>query len=317
MGDFGVVYTTSGPNSAHIAGFHLKEKYGIPWVADYRDMWTTDPANPLLDMDNPIHKLNRELESILLHNANCNLVAVGETIPIYTQNFQLPQEKIVGITNGYDEADFSETTYEIQRTEKFTINYSGLLYSKQRNIAPILQAIKELWDAHEVNLSQIIFRVIGASEKGNFELVQKYEMERVFHFVPYVPHKDAIAANLESDLLLLLVGDDPSFKMVFTGKIFEYLRCGRPILALAPKDGVVDLLLRETGHGKAFLGTQIPEIKQMILEEYTKWKNGESIVYSSQGIQKYERKALTAKLAEVLDKVVETRANESTRIRNF
>lgn len=315
--DFRVVYTTSGPNSAHIAGYYLKEKYGIPWVADYRDMWTTDPANPLLDMDNPIHKLNRELESILLHNANCNLVAVGETIPIYTKNFQLSREKFVGITNGYDEMDFSDITDKVHRTEKFTINYSGLLYSKQRNIAPILQAIKELGDTHAVDLSRIIFRVVGASEKGNFELVRKYEMETIFQYVPYVPHKEAIASNLDSNLLLLFVGDDPVFKMVFTGKIFEYLRSGRPILALAPKDGVVDLLLRETGHGKAFLGTQIPEIKQMILEEYTKWKNGESIVYSSQGIQKYERKALTAKLAEVLDKVVETRANESTRIRNF
>ncbi len=308
LADFRAVYTTSGPYSAHLAGFHLKEKYGIPWVADYRDMWTMNPTTPLLDMNNPFHQLSRELESILLHHADCNIVTVGETIPIYTKSFQIPQEKFVGITNGYDEMDFSDITDEIHRKEKFTINYSGLLYSKQRSIAPILQAIKELSDANEVDLSRIIFRVVGASETG-FELVQKYEMEAIFQYVPYIPHKEAIASNLDSNLLLLLVGDDPASKMVFTGKIFEYLRSGRPILALAPKDGVVDLLLRETGHGKAFLGTQIPEIKQMILEEYTKWKNGESIVYSSQGIQKYERKALTAKLAEVLDKVIETRAN--------
>lgn len=310
LADFRAVYTTSGPYSAHLAGFHLKEKYGIPWVADYRDMWTMNPTTPLLDMDNPFHKLSRALESVLLHHADCNVVAVGETIPIYTKNFQLPQEKFVGITNGYDEADFSGIIDEEKRTDKFTINYSGLLYSKQRTIAPILQAIKELSDANEVDLSRIIFRFVGVSEEDIFALVQKYDMEAIFRYVPYAPHKDAIASNMDSNLLLLLLGDDPVYKMVFTGKIFEYLRSGRPILALAPKDGVVDLLLRETGHGKAFLGTQIPEIKQMILEEYTKWKNGESIVYSGQGIQKYERKALTAKLAEVLDKVVETQANE-------
>ena len=317
LADFHAVYTTSGPYSAHLAGFHLKEKYGIPWVADYRDMWTMNPTTPLLDMGNPFHQLSKELESILLHHADCNIVAVGETIPIYTKNFQIPQEKFVGITNGYDEMDFSGIADEIHRQEKFTINYSGLLYSKQRSIEPILQAIKDLSDANEVDLSRIIFRVVGASEQGNFELVQKYGMEEIFQYVSYAPHKNAIASNMDSDLLLLLVGDDPASKTVFTGKIFEYLRSGRPILALAPKGGVVDLLLRETGHGKAFLGTQIPEIKQMILEEYTKWKNGESIAYSNPGIQKYERKALTAKLAEVLDKAVETRANESARIRNF
>ena len=64
---------------------------------------------------------------------------------------------------------------------------------------------------------------------------------------------------------MLLIGDEARFKGVYTGKVFEYLRCGKPILAIAPKSGVVDNLLQETGHGKAITSKEREAIKSFIL----------------------------------------------------
>lgn len=298
---FEAVYTTSGPSSAHLIGFYLKRKYGIPWVADYRDPWTDNPYGAY-DASDPGSRLLFELERILLRQADCNLTIEESLVNTYMDHFGLSQEKIRCITNGYDEADFAGLTVPQKRNEKFTINYSGLLYTQQRSITPILEALLQLTREKKMNLGDIQFRIVGASEAGNLEVAKRYGLEAIIVQTGYISHSDALRCNLNSDLLLLLVGDEAKFKCVYTGKFFEYLRSGRPILALAPKGGAVDRVLRETGHGEAFLSTQVGQIKAMILREYRKWKNGEAAepLHSPQ-IERFERKALTRQLAQVLE----------------
>ena len=140
--------------------------------------------------------------------------------------------------------------------------------------------------------------------KKNKETVEKLGLSGILEQSGYVSHEEALQANLESDLLLLLVGDEDRFKPVYTGKVFDYLRSGKPVLALGPEEGAVDHLLSATGHGKTFLSTQISEIKEMILAEYEKWLNAECNTYFvSPAIKAHERKYLTMKLADVFHRV--------------
>lgn len=303
--EFQVVYTTSGPYSAHLIGFYLQQKYGIPWVADYRDPWTFNAYKKDYDPSDAGNRLLYELEKVLLHQADCNLTIGDSFIPSYVEQFQLPQEKIVSITNGYDEDDFAMLHIPQTRTDKFTINYSGLLYTQQRHITPILKAIRQLREEKEIDLSKVRFRVIGEAETGKIEEAGKYGLESIIDFKGYLSHQEALQANLDANLLLLLVGDEPKFKSVYTGKFFEYLRSGRPILALAPEGSAVGETLRESGHGEAYLSTQLSEIKAMILREYRKWEQGEvSELLHSPAIERFERRALTEQLSGVLSAVV-------------
>lgn len=305
VGEFQVVYTTSGPYSAHLIGFYLQQKYGIPWVADYRDPWTFNAYTADYDPSNEKARLLYELEKVLLHQADCNLTIGDSFIPSYVEHFQLPQEKMVSITNGYDEDDFAVLQIPQTRTDKFTINYSGLLYSEQRSIAPVLEAIHQLMEEKEIDLSKVRFRFIGEAETGKIEEAGKYGLESIIDFKGYLSHQEALQANLDANLLLLLVGDEPKFKSVYTGKLFEYLRSGRPILALAPEGSVVDEALRESGHGEAYLSTQLSEIRAVILREYRKWEQGEvPELLHSPAIERFERRALTERLSEVLSAVV-------------
>ena len=41
--DIDAIMSTSSPITAHIIAHDLKEKYGIPWVADLRDLWNLNP----------------------------------------------------------------------------------------------------------------------------------------------------------------------------------------------------------------------------------------------------------------------------------
>lgn len=308
---FQAVYTTSGPASAHLIGFYLKQKYGISWVADYRDPWTFNAYGAEYDPQNTYHKFLYELESVLLHQADCNLTIADDMIPSYQQNFHLPPEQIASITNGYDEADFSDLPLPARRIEKFTINYSGVLYTDQERIEPILEALRQLGREGKMELSQVRFRIVGVGVEEYGAVARPYGLEHILVQTGYLSHRDALLSNLNADLLLLLVGDGAKFRHVFTGKFFDYLRSGRPILALAPKDGAVDRVLRESGHGETYLSTEIPKIKAMILKEYRKWKCGEvPKLLHSPVIERFERKTLTRQLADVLDGVTQSRASQ-------
>lgn len=302
---FEVVYTTSGPSSAHLIGFYLKQKYGIPWVADFRDPWTFNPYGAPYNPANPGQRLLFELESVLLHGADCSLTIESSLVRSYEEHFDLGKGKVISITNGYDDEDFVALQVPQVRTDKFTINYSGLLYTQQRSVTPVLIAIQQLRDEKKIDLSKLRFRIVGGAERSNLESAGQYGLTRIIEHTGYLSHTQALQANLDANLLLLLVGDEPKFKPIYTGKVFEYLRSGRPILALAPKDGVVDRVLRASGHGEAYLSTQIPKIKAMILREYQKWERGkEQELLHSPVIERFERKALTQQLSDVLFSVV-------------
>ena len=302
--DFRLIYTTSDPYSTHLVGRYLKHKYGIPWIADYRDQWTGDPTKSF-DPDKPYDQLFFFLESILLRNADCNITAgVSGIIEDYISRFQLPEEKIVSITNGYDEEDFAPFGTGAGQTDRFIINYSGVTYGG-RNIDPILISLQELIAEGQIDSGKIQLRFVGdALENVPERIAKKYNLESIIVQTGYLTHSEAIRSNIEANLLLHLVGDDERYRHVLTGKIFDYLRSGRPILSLAPLGGDADQLLRATGHGKAFAGTQIPEIKAMILEEYQKWERGEDREFlSSPLIKQFERKYLTGKLVEVFESI--------------
>ena len=301
---FRVIYTTSGPSSAHLIGFYMKQKYGIPWVADYRDPWTFNAYGAEYDAANPKQKLLFELESVLLHQADCNLTVEKDPMASYGKQFGLTKERIVSITNGYDEEDFSLLTVPEKRTEKFTINYSGLLYTQQRSVVPVLEALQQLFKEKKLDPEKVSLRVVGYAKPDKLKAAEPYRLEKNIIYTGYVSHQEALQSNLDANLLLLLVGNEEKFKPVYTGKIFEYLRSGRPILALAPKGGVVDQVLRESGHGQAFLSTQTDKIKKMIWQEYQKWRAGEqSELLHSPHIEKFERKVLTKRLAQIFNSV--------------
>jgi len=63
---------------------------------------------------------------------------------------------------------------------------------------------------------------------------------------PYVPRRDSLALQRDSDALLLLIPDAGGRGQgVLSGKVFEYLAAERPILAAVPPDGAAAELIRE------------------------------------------------------------------------
>lgn len=305
LSKFQAIYTTSGPYSAHLIGLYLKQKYGISWVADYRDPWT-DASQEVLGIIRSNYQLLVSLERILLKEADYSIAVEEHFAQAYVERFHIPAEKIETIPNGYDEDDFSGLSVSEEQPSKFTIVYSGLLYAKSAVscFSAFLEALCQLTVEGKVDLDKIQLLMIGEMTIEVKDLLRKYDLDSALIETGYLSHKEALQANMRANLLLSLTGESPELRFIHGGKMFDYLRSGRPILAMVPKNGVVERLLRETGHGEAFTSMEVSGIKAMILREYQAWRQGEKReLLHSPLIEQFERKNLTRKLAEILERI--------------
>lgn len=306
-----VIYTTSGPSSSHLVGLYLKNKYNITWVADFRDLWIGNPYRDLSMDHTPYMQLVRHLENTIINRADKIINVSQECMEEQQEMYKYDLDRGVVITNGYDESDFNRLNYKEEKNDKFIMIYSGILYSKERSIEPILKSLKKLIDEGKVFSKEIIIRLVANTNEEHRRLVAEYNMQDNVELYDYMDYDSSNQVAIDGDLLVCFVGDQEKFKGVYTGKIFNYLRCGVPILAIAPTNGAVAKILEETKQGQTYLSTEIEGMANYIEDKYKEWKVNEKKQYfTSEKIRRYERRELTKQLAKVLDESVQHQKDE-------
>lgn len=300
--EFDILYTTSGPYAAHLVGYYLKKKYNIPWIADFRDEWINNPYFDFDLLNNPYHKLLYCLEKRIVTNASHTITISDYARQNYIDTYGLKLHQVTSITNGYDEEDFSQILQKAEPNDKFTIVHSGIIYSKWRDISPLFCALHELTEEGKMDKNKLLIRIIGA-EPGDSNLIAKaieYGLENNIEILGYIEHRKTLQFCTDADLLLCMIGSEDRFRGCYTGKIFDYLRCDQPILAFAPYEGEVDLLLSQTGHGTCVLESENDKIKKEILKEYKHWKERATRSYlHDDNIYIYERRHLARTFADI------------------
>ena len=301
--DISLVYTSSSPYSDHIIGYYLKRKYNIPWVADFRDEWTNHAYYSEEYSKIPIeYKINRKMEENIVNLSDAILTVTPICVQNYINNFNLEKNKVILITNGYDESDFSKL--EHVKNDKFTLIFNGSLY-KEINPLNIILSINQLIDDHKINVNNLQVRLIGTITINIKTLLYENDKYNIIKYCGYLSHNLSLRMASSADILLLILGESEKVKSVYTGKLFEYLRLYKPILALSPKGSLVDQLLNVTKSGKNFEYDDINGIKEYILNQYRNWKDGIKKFYPNKNeIEKYERKNLTKELAKVFNDLI-------------
>ena len=305
-----IIYTTSGPYSCHIIGYYLKMKYNIPWVADFRDEWTN---NPYIDFDTTdiLYKINFEMEKNIVNFADKIITVTPLMAENYANIFNISNNKIEIITNGYDEADFMKiNTNYTSKNNKFIIMHNGIMYMI-RTPQTFLKAVYNLISTNKINKNDIKI-VFGLTENMQewSKFVEQLQLEDVVEFHDYMKHDESIKKAAEASCLLLIVGDGEKNKAVFPGKVFEYLRLCKPIIALSPKDSVVDKLIKSTNRGVNVEFNDIKGIENAILDLYRKWKDNPLYGYTvTEDILQYNRTELTQRLSKLLFEQAENKKN--------
>src|SRR5699024_1119185 len=112
-----------------------------------RDEWSN---NPYFHFNNDIVKM---MENTILQSANLVVAITSLANKNYQNNFNISKNKLITITNGYDEDDFSGIVPKKQKNERFTIIHNGMLYS--RTIEPFLVALSSLIEEGKIKKNKI------------------------------------------------------------------------------------------------------------------------------------------------------------------
>lgn len=304
-GDISCLYTTSYPYSDHLMGLRIKQIYpDLPWIADFRDEWTNNPY--LLDKPHPAWRARRErlMERQVLEKAD-RIIA---NTPVMKRNFialhpDLDLDwRMRVIPNGYDEEDFAQNG-AASPEDRFTITYTGSLYER-RTPDRFLEAAGRLVRTGRIPKEYLRIRFIGnIKEKPVLHAAAQSGLEDAVEIMPYMSHRECIGQMLKSHVLLLLEGGRGS-ECFYTGKLFEYIRTGRPILALVPKEGAAADLIRRTRTGIVCDWSDLACIEQGLARLYDDWARGCLKIDPDQGeIRRYDRRVLTEKLAGIMNEM--------------
>ncbi|HYM20964.1 MAG TPA: glycosyltransferase family 4 protein [Candidatus Kapabacteria bacterium] len=303
-----VIYTSSPPYSVALIGKKIAKRTGIPFVAGFRDPWSGFESSTPERWFIP-KAIDQKLEHSIFRDATMIDVAwEGIALDARGKYPELPRDKFVHIPNGFDSADFPEPDIikraHRNRSEKFILTYSGSLYGP-RNPASLFAALNILLSNDRIDPKKITLRFVGRFSTEIHEMMAAPEIAPMIEKFDYVAHSKAVELVSDSDALLLVVDDTPSVAEIVPGKVYEYLGAMRPMLAIAPPDGAIGRLLRETGGGIAVAAKDIEGQALAFKQLYDLWLSGASASsgMNFETIKQYERREATRKLAEVFDNV--------------
>ncbi|UCF78186.1 MAG: glycosyltransferase, partial [Candidatus Eiseniibacteriota bacterium] len=294
-----VIYSTAPPYTSHLIALSLSLVSGLPWVADFRDQWVDRPNFPL---NRWRQFLDRKLERTAL-GRTVRVVTVTRPIADAYQKLY-PGLNCTVITNGYDESDFSRVKGAVPEKGEFRITHTGI-FNRERNPQKFFLAVRQLVDSHDDFKNNVRLKFVGQLDNpGDLENYQEFLRLGLQEYggpVSYQDHLTSIDEMRRATVLLLLIGEYPMNERVMTGKIFEYVRAGRPILAVVPPDGAAAGVIMETNSGIVVRNDSVDDIARGILELYEMHRDGTlDQRFRSTNFERYERKRLTSRLAEVL-----------------
>lgn len=225
-GGFDAVVTTSPTEVVHAVGLALQRR-GVPWVADLRDGWRFEAPReewPLAAQ----RRLDGALERLVVTRAD-RVVTVSE--PLSEDLRRRHGVAAETIANGFDPDDVAADAPPPGAIDpaKLTLVHTGGL-GMERTLRPLLEGLARL--ARE-----------DPSIRDRVELVlagqQTAEQQALYAepaFAPFVRHlrflarPDALALQRAADVLVLVTSGTRTGEV--TGKLFEYLAAGPPLLVL-------------------------------------------------------------------------------------
>ena len=285
------IITTGPPHSMHLIGLRLKRKFGINWIADFRDPWTTIHYHKSLSLNKASAKKHRKMEATVLNTADTIVV----TSPTTKKEFQAITPKPVEvITNGFDVGE----NREIPLDRNFSISHIGSLLSG-RNPDILWEILQEISIENPIFKENLQLKFAGAVSGEVKESLQKYGLMKFSGFKGYISHSEALEMQNNSQVLLLVEIDTPETKGIIPGKLFEYLAAGRPIIALGPENSDIKEIIENVQAGFYFNYEAKEKLKTQILNYFSDFLKGQLKV-SPKEINKYSRRELTRNMSELI-----------------
>jgi len=262
-----LIYASAWPVTSLCAARAVSIGANVPWVAELRDPWA---GNPYADDSPWLRGIALRQERRVLGSA-LGLVTVSQP---WAQELRTRYGKPTAvILNGYDPEDFPSSATVPYSDGVVRITYTGQLYAGRRDPSPLFEAMRRLGPL----AAKIAVTFHGPDPRLPLQLAEAYGLQAMVQATGPVPYRDALKAQCESDVLLLLTWNVPRERGFCSGKLFEYVGARRPILLIGAEDSVSAQVVAEQGAGVV---SSDPEGIAAQLESWVHQKGSEGAIPS-------------------------------------
>jgi glycosyltransferase involved in cell wall biosynthesis len=258
-----VIFSTCGPYSAHVAAGKVAARYGIPWIAEYRDPLVHEGA------------ARGRLEEFVLRRVERQVARdAAAVIYVVDRAREKAQERVDFSGRAvciYTGAPPEETAGMAPAGGRLRLLHTGTL-SKTRNLAPVVTALDLLKGSSPEILPELEFVQVGFANKNVAEQASSYPDN--ITIAGRVPHRELSSFIAGAHGFLLMQDDNDFSSETIPSKVYEYLHAGRPVLGVIRKNPELTAMLSELGHYPVELDNP-QELADALSELHRLWKAGE------------------------------------------
>lgn len=322
---FDAVLATAPPYTCFLVGRQISIALKKPLMLDYRDDWIDNPRHRYPTQLHRRIALNQEKQAV---DQASRVVAINETILKRIKSRTSPTKALFSVVpQGFDPEDFTmkrvdnqaQPTQFVQtqidgyqafmeppvaHSKRLVFVYTGMFYDAQQPDS-FLKALSEVFAQRPELKNRILARFVGLFPESKRELITRLGLEDSVQLDGYVPHETSIQILLNSDVAWMTVGHQPGEEQISTGKLFEYIGSGKPILGLVPP-GEAKTAIDAYGAGFTTAPENVPQITSQIIQLVEQWERGELPVPRATDQEQFNRKYQAKIVAGFLDNLLQS-----------
>ena len=290
-----VIVTTGPPHSMHLIGQRLHKELGLPWIPDFRDPWSRMYYLKHLPMSARTWRRLRSMEQSVLDDCSTVLAVT----PLVQEEFQAQTKTPVAmITNGYDGGDFEQA---VEPDGFFNVVHTGL-FAADGNPLNLWKALGiKAWADADFKAA-LRLRLVGKVDREVYDAIAEAGLKDNVVDLGYRDHLTAVREQLAATMLVLPLRNDPEYRPILPGKLFEYLASRRPVLGIGQEDGAMARVLANTGAGVTAGWDNLEAMRDFIDKAWEQFKAG-GVPPVEGDIARFSRRSLTRELAALLERV--------------
>ena len=240
---------------------------------------------------------------------------------VYVERYaDLADGRMAVIENGFEEGIFrgiEETKPDrpAERSRPLTLLHSGIVYPKERDPSQCFVALRRMLASGALKPGELRIR-LRAPENETWlrNLISTTGVDAIVELAPSLPYRQALEEMMSVDALLVLQAAKCNQQV--PAKLYEYLRCSRPVLALTDPQGDTAAVMREAGVDSIGRLDCADDIVRLLSSFLPRVRSGTAPLPDRRYVESSSRRHRTAQFASLLDGLLDSRRGAPIAIRH-